>query len=492
MLLEVIGVVKKMEKYAIITMKKKGMSFRKIALELGIDRKTVAKIWRVYESAQEELVILSGAKRVDEKLVDQAIAEIKYSSVNRSNRKLTFEIIQRINELLGQETEKDELLGLRHKQRLTNRQIHEILLDECFDIGLTTVTNYVRDVKKTRESFIRQDYEYGERVEYDFGEVKLMIDGKQAIYYLAVLACPASAHRVAYLYKNQKKDVFLDSHVRFFETMRGSWKEVVYDNMRNVVSKFVTSHDRVINEDLINLSLYYGFEVNLTNIRSGHEKGTVENAVKVVRNRVFATRYKFESYEEACEHLERELIKLNKDSTIDDEKFCLQPYRPKYELATVQTQHVNKYGCIRVANNFYSIPDYLHSHSVVVKEYHDSISVYANNTLVCEHKKIDGYGLYQLSIDHYIDTLSCKPGALKHSLVLKQHPELLAIYRQHYNTRPKEFITILQQNRKLDHLELISILKYGDNNLSKRNAKRSDSIQDQSRKQLQQINQFMN
>ena len=213
MLLEVIGVVKKMEKYAIITMKKKGMSFRKIALELGIDRKTVAKIWRVYESAQEELVILSGAKRVDEKLVDQAIAEIKYSSVNRSNRKLTFEIIQRINELLGQETEKDELLGLRHKQRLTNRQIHEILLDECFDIGLTTVTNYVRDVKKTRESFIRQDYEYGERVEYDFGEVKLMIDGKKAIYYLAVLACPASAHRVAYLYKNQKKDVFLDSHV---------------------------------------------------------------------------------------------------------------------------------------------------------------------------------------------------------------------------------------------------------------------------------------
>ena len=79
MLLEVIGVVKKMEKYAIITMKKKGMSFRKIALELGIDRKTVAKIWRVYESAQEELVILSEAKRVDEKLVDQAIAEIKYN-----------------------------------------------------------------------------------------------------------------------------------------------------------------------------------------------------------------------------------------------------------------------------------------------------------------------------------------------------------------------------------------------------------------------------
>lgn len=492
MLLEVIGVVKKMEKYSIITMKKKGISFRKIAIELGIDRKTVAKIWHAYNEAQDELMTLGDEVRADENLVDKAIAEIKYCSVNRTNRKLTNDIIQRINELLGLEIEKDELLGLWHKQSLTNRQIHEILVSDGFDIGLTTVTNYVRDVKKSRESFIRQDYEYGERVEYDFGEVKLMIAGKLTKYYMAVLACPASAHRVAYLYKNQKKDVFLDSHVRFFETMRGSWKEVVYDNMRNAVSKFVTSHERVINEDLVNLSLYYGFDVNLTNIRSGHEKGTVENAVKVIRNRVFAVRYKFDSYEEACDYLEQELIEVNKDSLIAEEQLCLQPYRPKFELATVQTQHVNKYGCIRIANNFYSIPDHLHSHSVVVKEYHDSIIVYSKNVFVCEHKKIDGHGLYQLSIDHYIDTLSCKPGALRNSLVLKQHPELLAIYRQHYITKPKEFITILQQNRKLSNSELVNILKFGDNSLSKLNEKRIDSIQDQSRKQLQQINQFMN
>ena len=43
----------------------------------------------------------------------------------------------------------------------------------------------------------------------------------------------------------------MDSHVRFFEMMGGSYGEIVYDNMRNVVSKFIGKNEKELNEDLL-------------------------------------------------------------------------------------------------------------------------------------------------------------------------------------------------------------------------------------------------
>ena len=105
---------------------------------------------------------------------------------------------------------------------------------------------------------------------------------------MAVFCAPASNFRWAYLYDNQKQAVFLDSHVRFFDMCGGTWKEVVYDNMKNVVSKFIGKHEKQINSELLNLASYYGFEINVTNCFSGNEKGSVERSVNVIRNKVFA------------------------------------------------------------------------------------------------------------------------------------------------------------------------------------------------------------
>lgn len=78
--------------------------------------------------------------------------------------------------------------------------------------------------------------------------------------------------------------MFLDSHVRFFKMIGGVWKEVVYDNMRNVVSKFIGKNEKELNEDLVKMSLYYGFDINVTNAFSGNEKGYVEGSVKYLLN----------------------------------------------------------------------------------------------------------------------------------------------------------------------------------------------------------------
>jgi len=91
----------------------------------------------------------------------------------------------------------------------------------------------------------------------------------------------------------------MDSHVRFFERMGGCHREIVYNNMKNVVSKFIGKNEKELNPDLMKMSMYYGFRINVTNCFKGNEKGHVENSVKVLRNQLFSSRYRFNSLEEA-------------------------------------------------------------------------------------------------------------------------------------------------------------------------------------------------
>ncbi|MBE7478361.1 MAG: IS21 family transposase [Ignavibacteriales bacterium] len=443
-----------MDKHTIIRLKKQGHSNRAIGRLTGIDRKTVARYWNEF-TVQTELLHLSES---NVKAIQAAIvSEPCYDTSSRTSRKYNDEMDKKLDEILSQEEKKNLILG-SHKQNLTKLQIHQELINDGFDISYSTIAvkiNQKRD--KSKECFIKQTYELGCRLEYDFGEVKLLIDGKLDKYYIAVISSPAADFRWAFLYKNEKKDVFMDSHIRFFEMVGGVYKEVVYDNMRNVVAKFIGRNEKTLNEDLIKMSIYYGFEINVTNCFSGNEKGHVEGSVKIIRNHIFATNYEFTTFEDAQTYLHSQLLKMNESSNINAEKECLLPYKPKLELANISSNDVNKYSFIRVDNNFYSVPDYLIGKEVSVKSYYDKIMVYAHNIFVCEHKKIDGFDGISIDIRHYLKSFLKKPGAIKNSLALKSIPYLKSIFDKHFSTNPKKFIEIIAKNKENDLKEIVKI-----------------------------------
>src|SRR5665647_1352557 len=138
---------------------------------------------------------------------------------------------------------------------------------------------------------------------------------------------------------------------------------------------------------------------------------------------------------------------MNEDSKIEEEKLHLLPYKPKLELANISLNKVNKYSFVRTENNFYSVPEYLVDKEVSVKSYFDKIIIYANNSYVCEHKKIDGLNEISIDISHYLKSLFRKPGAIKNSLALKSIPQLKSIYDKYFNTNPKKFIEVLIDNK---------------------------------------------
>lgn len=478
-----------LDKAAIIKLKEQGLSNRGVARELGIDKKTVNKYWNEYKDNLKKLNETTDSAeiiRIQEKITSAP----KYNSENRIRRKVTPEFLNALEKILEDEEKKVKVLGT-HKQALTKQQIYELLKKQGFSLSYSTVVLEMKRIKNSgKECFIRQDYDFGDRLEYDFGEVKLVINGITKKYYIAVLSSPAGKFRWCYLYDNCKKDVFLDSHVRFFEMIGGIWKEVVYDNMRNVVSKFIGKNEKELNEDLVKMSLYYGFDINVTNAFSGNEKGYVEGSVKYLRNKIFAENYKFNSEEVAIEYMESQLMKLNENSKIEEEKKKLKIAKPPLELAEIRKSFVNKYSFVQIENNFYSVPEYLVGLSVTSKIYYNKILIYSNNEFVCEHKKLDGNKKISADIRHYLKTLTFKPGALKNSYVLKSNLKLKSIFDKYYTNNPKKFIDIISKNKKKSDAELEEILITHSDDLIE-NTRHNNNINNLTRIQTSMYNQIM-
>lgn len=478
-----------LDKAAIIRLKEQGLSNRGVARELGIDKKTVNKYWNEYKDNIKELNETTDTAKISE-IQENITSAPKYNSENRIRRKVTPEFLNALEKILEEEEKKIKTLGT-NKQALTKQQIYELLKKQGFPLSYSTVVLEMKRIKNSgNECFIRQDYDFGDRLEYDFGEVKLVINGITKKYYIAVLSSPAGNFRWCYLYDNCKKDVFLDSHVRFFKMIGGVWKEIVYDNMRNVVSKFIGKNEKELNEDLIKMSLYYGFDINVTNAFSGNEKGYVEGSVKYLRNKIFAENYKFSSEEAAIEYMESQLMKLNENSKIEEEKKILKPTNPPLELAEIRKSFVNKYSFVQIENNFYSVPEYLVGLTVTSKIYYNKILIYSNNELVCEHKKIDGIKKISADIRHYLKTLTFKPGALRNSYVLKSNPKLKSIFDKYYTNNPKKFIDIISKNKEKTDIELEEILITNSGNLVE-NTRYNNNINSLTRIQTSMYNQIM-
>ena len=86
-----------MDKHAIIKLKKKGISNRKAAEILGINRKTIATYWNAHEANEN---LLNDSKS-DVKEIQAKICEApKYNSVNRKSRKYCPDMDSKLDSIL--------------------------------------------------------------------------------------------------------------------------------------------------------------------------------------------------------------------------------------------------------------------------------------------------------------------------------------------------------------------------------------------------------
>lgn len=422
---------------------------RKISRDLQISRKTVKKYLQEYLYAEKA----SQDENSPEKLQDYNTSPPRFHSESRSRKRLTPEMEIIIKEqIVDNERKKKE--GLR-KQIKRKIDIHELLLSKGLKIGYTTVCNYIREDKLvTQEAYIKQVYLAGEECEFDWAEVKLQIAGVQKRLYLAVFTSAYGNYRFSGLYTRQDSLAFMESHNDFFEHIGGVYHEMVYDNMRVAISEFVGRHEKKPTQALLGLSGWYQFRWRFCNVRRGNEKGHVERSVEYIRRKAFSHIDQFDTIAQAQSHLGTVCQKLNSyqltttgkspDASLVEEKAILWKYPGVMSCYFTSTLKVDKYATFCYGTNRYSIPDHLCGRMVDVKIYSNKLKVYYLNELVCQQERNYGMHQWQINIEHYLRTLSLKPGALHGSMALEQAPvELRELYLKFFTNQPRGFIEIM-------------------------------------------------
>jgi hypothetical protein len=236
----------------------------------------------------------------------------------------------------------------------------------------------------------------------------------------------------------------------------GSYREVVYDNMKVAVKKFVGPTEKEPTQGLLSLSVYYQFRFRFCNVRRGNEKGHVERSVEYVRRKAFCVRDTFAHLEEANVHLQAVCSHLNAlpqaeadgqsaQAILERERTCLLPVDVRFECGELRELRVDSYSTVHVETCRYSVPEQYVGQQLQVRVYPDRIVCYAAGRRVGRHRRRYGRHEWSMTLTHYLTTLPRKPGALAGSVAFKQSDaRLQALYKAHYGERPKAFIDLLR------------------------------------------------
>jgi hypothetical protein len=91
-----------------------------------------------------------------------------------------------------------------------------------------------------------------------------------------------------------------------------------------------------------------------------------------------------------------------------------------FDTALTLTPRVDRYAQVTIGCNQYSVPARFIGHRVRVKLSASAVTVHDKTTVVARHQRAAGKGVKVLDLDHYLEILARKPGALPGATALAQ------------------------------------------------------------------------
>jgi len=230
-----------------------GRSQRQIAKEFGISRVTVRKY------------------------IEEAVPMRKESAPR--TRPVWEKVSARVEALLAESAR-----WTAGKQQLTATRLHELLVAEGAQVGVTLVKEAVAEWKRQRrEVFVPLTYRPGDLAEVDFFEVLVEIGGTRRKAWLFLMRLMYSGRDFAWIYERQDQISFLDGHVRAFAHFGAVPGRLAYDNLRAAVVRILVGGERALTPRFAALASHYLFEPCFCRPGEGHDKGGVEARGKAVR-----------------------------------------------------------------------------------------------------------------------------------------------------------------------------------------------------------------
>jgi transposase len=364
-----------------------------------------------------------------------------------------------------------------HKQQLTAKSIWENLKKQKgFNIGESTVRNYVRELKaKNPEVFIPLEFEPGEAMEFDWGDAYAYLSGIKTKVSVFCNVLPYSYGIYASVYPDKSNLSFFMGHIKAFEFFNGVPLRCIYDNLKSAVLEG-SGKEAVKQEAFKKLEAHYAFEGVFCNSAAGWEKGAVENLVAIIRKIAFMPMPKVNDFHELQEHVTQKCLEYcethrlkDREKSIkemlDEERKHLLPL-PAVPLdpARVAPQAlVHSDLTVRLDGVKYSAPASLAGQYVTLKVTPFQVLIYHQGVLVYTHQKAMHKQDHQYIPEHYLEILERKPRAIKNAVPLKKGvmPKELSEFTRlnHSGDKNEQLMQILILGRTIEHEKLLWAIK---------------------------------
>ena len=324
------------------------------------------------------------------------------------------------------------------KQRHTSKRIWKRLVDEHgVDVAETTVRDHVRKRRRelgltVGEVFVPQIHAPGRTAEVDWGEADVDLAGTRTRVHLFHMRSCFSGAAFTMASPVETQQAFLEGHAVAFTWFGGVFYEVRYDNLGSAVKKVLRGRRRVETDRFIAMRSHYLFDSIFTTpgIEGAHQKGGVEGEVGRFRRNHLVPVPSVGSIEQLNRLLadasEQDLGRriAGRPTTVAEqlavERPLLRAVPAPFDTTETTTVRVDAKSLVTVRQNKYSVPVALAGLRVSVAIGATEIRVAHRDREVARHERLHGKYGTRATLDHYLELLARKPGALARSLPLAQ------------------------------------------------------------------------
>ncbi len=323
------------------------------------------------------------------------------------------------------------------KQRHTARRIWQRLCAELpgFSGSERAVRGYVRGRRQQlgllgREVYVPQSYAWGVEAQVDWYEACAVLGGERVelqVFAMRSMASGAAYHRA---YTHATQQAFLEAHELAFAYFDGVFKLLRYDNLKSAVKKILRGYRREETCRFIAFRSHWRFQSEFCNPARGNEKGGVEGEGGYFRRNHWVPLpqvrdlEELNAYLEQCCRQDQQRILEGRSETVGtamlrEQSHLLALAGERFELTESIFPTVDGLRCVRVRTNRYSTP--LPPGTRVEARVHaDYIEVWHEGVCRARHERCYRRLQQILDLEHYLDVLRKKPGALAGSTPLAQ------------------------------------------------------------------------
>ncbi len=280
------------------------------------------------------------------------------------------------------------------------QQVFQRLCEAGYAGGITIVKDYVQRIRpRHQEAFLKLEFAAGECAQVDWGEFGTIAVGstRRRLSFFLMVLCYSRRMYLEFTV-SQKMEFFLACHENAFAAFGGVPSRIMVDNLKSAVLRRLVGVAPVFNPKYLDFCAHWGFEITACNVRSGNEKGRVENGVGYVKKNLLAglELADFAALQPAATLWVDTVANVRIHGStqqrpidlFEEERAHLGRLNPAgFDLARVCTARATKQFRVPLDANRYTVPARYAGQRLTLKAYADRVCIYEREQLIAHHPR---------------------------------------------------------------------------------------------------------